>query len=203
MTTTTEPARTTIDYFESIYAAAHGDPRRIPWSHPAPTTALVNWLNAEAPSLIRCGARVAIVGCGLGENAREVRHRGYEVTGFDCSETAVRWARSLDPDGVEGYIQADLFNPPARWTRRFDLVVEVDNIQSLGPDRHPKAVQALANLMTPHGLLLVIGRDDLIEGRLLAMTADAGLRPQAAVCSFLDDDEDPPVARVRGVFQRI
>ena len=215
MKTTTEPPRTSIDYFESIYAAAGGDVRRIPWAHPGPTPALVSWLNAEAPSLVRCGARVAIVGCGLGENAREVRRRGYEVIGFDCSETAVRWARSLDPEGVDGYVQADLFDPPGRWTHRFDLVVEVDNIQSLTPDRHPDAVSALANLMTPHGLLLVIGRCSepaagrpadppwpLTEAGLAAMSAAAGLRPHGPVGSFLDDDEDPPVRRIRGVFTR-
>jgi 2-polyprenyl-3-methyl-5-hydroxy-6-metoxy-1,4-benzoquinol methylase len=211
MTTTTEPARTTIDYFESIYAAAHGDPRRLPWAHTGPTTALVNWLNAEAPSLVRCGTRVAVVGCGLGENAREVRRRGYEVTGFDGSETAVRWARSLDPECVEGYVQADLFDPPARWVRRFDLVVEVDNIESLSPDRHQVALDALANLMTPHGLLLVICRGSselagprwpLSETRLQEMAAAAALRPHGPICSFIDDDENPPVPRIRAVFCR-
>ncbi|MCH8004816.1 MAG: methyltransferase domain-containing protein [Planctomycetes bacterium] len=214
MATTTELLTTSIDYFESIYAEAAGDPDRIPWAHRGPNPALVNWLNAVAPSLVRCGARVAMVGCGLGEDAREVMSRGYEVTGFDCSPTAIKWARSLDPDHVEGYVQADLFNPPPRWAHRFDLVVEINNIESLSPDRVGDAVRALENLLTPHGRLLVIGRVTdtpvpvaggppwpLTEAELLQTTADVGLIPDGPVCSFLDD-EDPPVRRIRAVFGR-
>ena len=103
MTTTTEPLATTVDYFESVYAEAAGDASRIPWASRQPSQALVNWLNAVAPGLIRCGARVAIAGCGLGADAREVIRRGYEVTAFDCSQTAVGWARQLDPDHADAH----------------------------------------------------------------------------------------------------
>ncbi|MHC4414231.1 MAG: class I SAM-dependent methyltransferase [Planctomycetota bacterium] len=214
MTTSTAWPKTSVDYFEAIYAEAAGDPARIPWAVRRPNPALVNWLNAVAPSLVRCGARVAMVGCGLGDDARELMRRGYEVTGFDCSATAIRWAKSLDPDHVEGYVQADLFNPPARWVHRFDLVVEVNNIESLSPDRHRDAVSALADLLTPHGRLLIIcrGADEpigaadgppwpLTERELLEATAVAGLAADGPVCSFTDD-EDPPVKRVRAVFRR-
>lgn len=201
-------------YFESRYVEAAGDASRIPWSDGRANPALVNWLNAAAPSLVRCGSRVAVPGCGLGEDARELIKRGYEVTAFDISPTAVEWARRLDPDHAECYHRADLFNLSPRWRRRFDLVAEIYTVQSLPMARRPDVFKALADLLTPHGVLLVIARGSkdpvgeadgppwaLTREELLRATAAAGLSPQGSVDMFLDD-ETPPQWRLRGVFTR-
>ncbi len=211
-TTTTSP-RTTSEYFDAIYAAAGGDPQRLPWARPGSgaSPAFVNWLNAAAPSLVRCGARVAVAGCGPGFDAREAMRRGYEVVGFDCSRTAVAWARRLDPDRSASYVQADLFDPPARWIHRFDLVAEIDNVQSLTPDLHAEAIESLANLMAPHGRLLMICRaaDEPVgleggppwpptEQELLQAASAAGLVAESL--STFDDDDG--VLRIRAIFRR-
>jgi len=160
MATTTLEQTTAADpaHFEAIYAEAHGEAAHIPWEEGRPCPAMVAWLNAIAPSLIRCGSRVAVVGCGLGHDAREIMRRGYDVTAFDCSATAIEWARRLDPVNASAYIHADLFEPPSRWTHRFDLVIEVKTLQSLPPDRRVEALRQLHQLMSPHGHLLVIAR---------------------------------------------
>lgn len=202
-------------FFESRYAEAAGDASRIPWADGHANPALVNWLNAAAPSLVRCGARVAVPGCGLGEDARELIKRGYEVTAFDVSPTAVEWARRLDPDHAECYHQADLFNLSPRWRRRFDLVAEIYTAQSLPIHRRTDVFKALADLLTPHGVLLVIARGSkepvsetdgppwaFTREELLRAVAAAGLSPQGSVDMFLDDDETPPPWRLRGVFSR-
>jgi SAM-dependent methyltransferase len=212
MTTTTEPLATTVDYFESVYAEAAGDASRVPWASPYPSKALVNWLNAVGPTLVRCGGRVAIAGCGLGADAREVIGRGYEVTAFDCSGTAVAWARGLDPDHADRYVQADLFEPPQRWVHRFDLVIDINNIQTLDPRLRRDAVSALSRLAAPHGHLLVICRgaarpaaDDLgppwplTADELIHAASDAGLSARGPVCCFTDDQDVP---RIRAVFGR-
>ncbi|MHC4217825.1 MAG: class I SAM-dependent methyltransferase [Planctomycetota bacterium] len=212
MTTTTEPLATTVDYFESVYAEAAGDASRIPWASRQPSPALVNWLNAVAPSLIRCGARVAIVGCGLGADAREVIRRGYEVIAFDCSQTAIGWARRLDPDHSDRYVQADLFDPPGRWVHRFDLVIDINNLQVLQPSLHQDAMTALSRLVAPHGHMLVIcrGADQLpgagtgapwplTETEIVQTASEAGMAPQGAVCCFTDDQDVP---RIRAIFKR-
>lgn len=210
----TVPLCTSADYFESIYSDAHGDASRVPWADLQAHPALINWLNAVAPSLIRCGGRVCAVGCGLGDDARALMARGYEVTAFDCSPTAIAWAKELDPSNAPCYCQADLFQPPQRWRRRFDLVVEINTIQSLSPDLHLGAVSAIADLVSPHGYLLAICRASdapvaiedgppwaLTQNQLLEATALAGLKPVEAVSVF-SDEEDPAVQRMRGLFQR-
>lgn len=204
----------TSDTFEAIYADAQGRRESIPWADGRPCPALVTWLNAIAPSLIRCGARVAVIGCGLGDDARELVRRGYEVTAFDCSHTAVEWARSLDPGNEHCYVVADLFNLPPRWRSRFDLVVEVNTVQSLPIERRSETMRGIAQLVSQRGHLLVICRgcehavsaEDgppwaLTEQELIEAAALAGLAPSEMPVSF-DDDETPPVRRTRTVFVR-
>jgi len=204
-----------VQDFDAIYREARGDRARIRWSDGVASPALVAWLNAVAPSLVRCGARVAVVGCGLGEDTRALMHRGYEVTAFDISPTAIEWARGLDRDNAECYHVADLFAPPPRWRHRFELVVEINTLQSLTPDQREGAMASLRELLAPHGRLLVICRgrephvkiDDqgppwpLTQEELLAAASDAGLKLDGAVDSF-DDDESPPKRRLRALFRR-
>ena len=214
MVTTAVLADTSPQAFEALYAQASGDASLIPWDDGHASPALVNWLNAVAPSLIRCGARVAVVGCGLGHDARELIRRGYETVGFDCSATAIAWARRLDPANAGSYVDADLFDPPHRWKRRFDLVVEVNTIQALAPDRRHATTAAIAELVAPRGHLLVICRGcetsaasdagppwPMTQAELEEATALAGLVPDGPITSF-DDDEDPPVRRMRALFRR-
>jgi SAM-dependent methyltransferase len=210
---TTSQAPSAID-FETIYADANRDSTLIPWSDGRPRPALVNWLNAVAPSLVRCGARVAVVGCGLGEDARELIRRGYDVTAFDCSETAITWARELDPANAHCYHVADLFDPPARWRRRFDLVVEINTIQALPPERRDSTVHAISGMLSPRGHLLVICRHSdegvpidsgppwaVTEAELESATTLAGLVVDGSLSVF-SDDETPPISRMRAVFRR-
>lgn len=216
MPTSTLPVpATAVESFEAIYAEAHGDASRVPWADQRPHPALVNWLNAVAPSLVRSGSRVCVVGCGLGDDARELIHRGYDVTAFDCSETAINWAKQLDPNNGSRYIVANLFDLPSSLRGRFDLVVEVNTLQSLLPDDRAEAMKAIGSLVSRHGHVLVICRcaqqpASIDDGPPWAIMVDeltetaklAGLSPTNPVSSFTDD-ETPPVERIRAVFQRI
>jgi SAM-dependent methyltransferase len=201
-----------VAWFERVYADAAGDAAAVPWSDGRPHPALVVWLNAVAPSIIRCGARVAVVGCGLGEDAREMIRRGYETTAFDCAPTAVAWERHLDPDNAGRYHEADLFDPPSRWRHRFDLVVEINTLQAIDPGRRESAVRSLTDLVAPHGRVLVICRaaaesGALVDGppwplapeELVAAFAQTGMAPDGPITPFLDA-EDPPVLRLRALF---
>jgi 2-polyprenyl-3-methyl-5-hydroxy-6-metoxy-1,4-benzoquinol methylase len=201
-----------VEYFESQYAEAKGDPSRIRWADQRPNPALVNWLNAVAPSLVRCGARACVVGCGLGDDAQEIAKRGYDITAFDCSPTAVEWARQRDPENARSYVQADLFNLPPKWRHRFDLVVEIYTIQSLPPERHEQAMKSLAEILSPNGHMLLIARaaeepvhgDErpwpLTQEELRRLCSVAGLKIVDDNVSIFEDDEDPPVLRMRAMM---
>ena len=199
--------------FETIYTEAHGERERVPWGVARPSPALVVWLNQVAPSLVRCGARVAVVGCGLGDDAAELARRGYEVTAFDISPTAIAWAQREYPEYADAFHVADLFAIPARWRHRFDLVVEINTVQALEPSHRVDTLRAIAELVSPRGHLLVICRQTeapvseeseppwpLTREELETAARGAGLTAEGAVTSFLDHG-DPPVARLRGVFR--
>lgn len=204
-----------LSRFEVMYSEAESahDTSKIPWEDGEPNPALVAWLDHAAPAVVRCGARVAVVGCGLGSDARELLQRGYEVTAFDVSATAVRWAKALDPDNAQCYFRADVLAPPPRWLHRFDLVVEVYTIQSLPPETRTTMMDAIARLVGMNGSLLVVCRaaDEpvrpeggppwaLTEPELLELAAGAGLQ-----CDSLErfvDHEAPSKQRMRGLFHR-
>jgi SAM-dependent methyltransferase len=209
----TIPRGAAID-FESVYVGAQGDRTKIRWDDGRAHPLLVSWLDAQAVDTVRPGARVIVVGCGLGHDARELARRGYDVTAFDVSQTAVEWARNVDPDWAEIFTVADLFDLPSRWRRRFDLVVEIYTVQALPPATRSASMAAIESLLHPHGTLVMIARgadapQTLDDGPPWALTTDeirdlaagAGLVPAAPIDMSVDD-ETPPKRRLRAVFRR-
>jgi SAM-dependent methyltransferase len=205
---------TNAAWFEQQYQRAGDHLEQLPWPTGLPSDALVNWLNAVAPSLIRCGARVCVIGCGLGDDARELMRRGYEVTAFDCCALAVSKAQQADPEHASCYVQADLFHPPLRWRHRFDLVVEANNLCWWNQEMRDAAVSAIADMLSMHGRLLIIspavehdldGYDGppwpLTERDLTESTALAGLVPDRPISMFTDESS-PTGSRLRASFHR-
>jgi SAM-dependent methyltransferase len=202
--------------FDAIYREAQGDAARIPWAGLAPNPILLAWLNEEAPGLLRPGASVTVVGCGLGDDVAELAARGHDVTGFDVSATAVEWARSRHAAVADRLVQANLFDVPSRLRRRADLVVECYTLQSLPPWTRAQAAAAVAELARPHGSVLAICRARP-EGEAMAEAdgppypftprelADAfaptGFHPVRPLEEF-DDADTPPKLRLRGLFTR-
>ena len=188
-------------------------PRAIRSEDDRSNPALVNWLNAVAPSLVRCGAPACVVGCGLGDDAQELIKRGYDVTAFDCSATAINWAKQRHPENARCYVQADLFNLPGKWRHRFDLVIEIYTIQSLPPEEHELAMKAIAEILSPHGHMLVIARATetpivgndrpwpLTEDELRNLAGAAGLNIDGEIAVF-EDDETPPTLRMRALLNK-
>jgi 2-polyprenyl-3-methyl-5-hydroxy-6-metoxy-1,4-benzoquinol methylase len=156
-----DPGRDTdrLAGFEEIYARAGQDFGAIPWAALAPNPALVSWLSQQ-PSA--AGQRALIVGCGLGDDAEEVARRGYEVTAFDLSPTAIRHSHERFPRSAVDYQVADLFHLPARWDQAFSLVVEIRTLQSLPLPQRADATGAIAATVRPGGQVFVrcLARDD-------------------------------------------
>jgi 2-polyprenyl-3-methyl-5-hydroxy-6-metoxy-1,4-benzoquinol methylase len=134
--------------FEELYASVGADLDQVPWARLGPNPALVEWLRTRA-----AGGRALVIGCGVGDDAEELARRGYEVTAFDLSETAIGWCRRRFPESTVDYRVADLFTE--RWEPSFDLVVELYTIQSLPLESRRRVVSAIAAPVAPGGSLFV------------------------------------------------
>jgi 2-polyprenyl-3-methyl-5-hydroxy-6-metoxy-1,4-benzoquinol methylase len=165
--------------FEELYASVGADLERVPWARFAPNQEFVRWLDTRTP-----GGRALVVGCGFGDDAEELARRGYAVTAFDLSATAIDWCHRRFPESTVDYTAADLFS--ARWEHSFDLVVELYTIQSLPPAARRQAITAIAAPVGPGGTLFVrcFARDDAepvdarpwpVSRAELAWFAEAGL----------------------------
>jgi SAM-dependent methyltransferase len=138
--------------FEEIYSRAGDDLASIPWANLAPNSALERWLDTRpAPD----GAAALVVACGLGDDAEELARRGYRVTAFDISPTAIELCRSRFPASTVDYLVADLFDLAAAWEESFDLTVEIRTLQSLPLELRKQAATAIANTIAPGGWLFV------------------------------------------------
>ena len=142
----------TVEFFESLYAGAVDDYSRIPWARLSPRPVLLGWLDAEPPA---AGTVALVVACGLGDDAEELARRGCVVVAFDVSPTAIDLARRRFPNSSVTYLVADLFDLPSSWRERFELIVEVQTIQSLPPSEHRAAVAAIATCLAPGGRMFL------------------------------------------------
>lgn len=197
-----EPLR----WFETLYAEAHAGRANVPWADMAPNPHLVSWrlLERLAPR------RALVVGCGYGDDAEWLAARGWDVTAFDISPTAVERCRRRFPDSAVHYVAANLISPPP-WWRPFDLVVEIYTVQVLPPGSAERAA-AIASLraLTARDLLVVArGREAADpEGRMpwplteaeVHSIAGGGLEERGF--EDIRDDETPPVRRFRAHFHR-
>lgn len=200
-------------HYERLYQSA-GSPEALPWAEGRPCAALLSWLTVEAPCLVRPGASAVVVGCGVGDDAAELAARGYDVTAFDVSATAVEWARRRHPQIADRFVQADLLTLPASMQRRADLVVEIHTLQAMHPGLRARAAEAVASLARPRGTILVIcrGRDDdeplgeeppfaFSTRELTELFSAAGWQPTRDIDDFVEEGT-PSRRRLRAAFRR-
>ncbi len=198
-----------LGWFEALYEIAGGKPDIVPWADMVPNPSLMEWLD-EHP-VVETHPLALEIGCGLGDNAEALARRGFQVTAFDISQTAIDWAMKRFPRSSVSYAVQDLFQPPDSWHHGFDLVVESYTLQVLPPELRTPAISAIPRFVAPGGILLVICRGREAEedkGRMpwpltkqeLARFGGNGLER----VSFEDfiDTEDPPVRRFRVLYRR-
>ena len=198
-----------VGWFETLYRQAGDDAAGISWADLTPNPSLVAWLDRE--HVAGGGRRALKIGCGLGDDAEELARRGFGVTAFDVSPTAVEWCRRRFPGSVVRYEVADLLRPPAAWAGAFAFVLESYTLQVLPPDARAAAVANVARFVAPHGELLLIARGrDSADGTgampwpLLRCELDGLVTGGLTELAFEDflDAETPPVRRFRAHYRR-
>ena len=198
-----------LAWFEQLYSQVErSGVSVVPWADLAANPNLVSWLDRE--QVDGTGRRALVVGCGLGDDAEELSRRGFQVTAFDIAPSAVTLAAERFPDSRVKYLAADLFQPSAGWTGRFDLVHEAYTLQVLPLGLRPTAVGQLAGFVALNGILLIIARardeaDELgaMPWPLTRNDIETASRLGLERISFEDylDNESPPVRRFRAAYR--
>ena len=102
------------------------------------------------------GSRVLDVPCGQGRHAHLLAEAGYDVDGLDYSSQLLAVARRRGTGRSLRYTRGDMRKMPARWTKRFDAVLNL--FTSFGFFTHPaddmRVIKELARVLKPRGLLI-------------------------------------------------
>src|SRR5881392_4055724 len=69
------------------------------------------------------GARILDCPCGQGRHAHLLAEAGFDVDGVDYSQDLLDHARKRGIAATLRYTRADMRKLPARWTGRFDAVI--------------------------------------------------------------------------------
>lgn len=102
------------------------------------------------------GAHLLDVPCGQGRHAHLLMEAGYDVDGLDYSEDLLKVARKRGTGSNLRYVRGDMRRLPARWTKRFDVVVNL--FTSFGFFAHPvddaKVIAEFARVLKAGGRLV-------------------------------------------------
>ena len=151
--TNSENSNNPLSWFEELYCSSGRDRSLIPWDWMEPHPFLVEWIEENQHT-----GRALVVGSGLGEDAAFLYEKGWEVTAFDVSESAVEWASQLHKGKEIDWSVGDLVKPEEIWKEAFDLVLEVHILQAIPENIRNAAYRNLSSLLERHGLLVCIGR---------------------------------------------
>lgn len=113
------------------------------------------------------GARILDCPCGQGRHAHLMAEAGYDVDGLDYSEHLLERARERGTGRTLRYTRGDMRKLPARWTGRFDAVLNL--FTSFGfflePGDDRRVIAEFARVLKPGGVLIWNGgsRDGVVS----------------------------------------
>jgi len=142
------------DWFETLYSGTTESGDGIPWANMAPHPIFKEWIDQYRLSEKLKSALV--VGCGLGDDAVELESKGFDVTAFDVSNSAIEICRKRFPKSKVDFVQADLINGIQDWNGKFDFVLEIFTIQALPPKYEATLIKNISDFVSEDGIIVVV-----------------------------------------------
>lgn len=116
------------------------------------------------------GARVLDLACGQGRHAHLLAEAGFDVDGVDYSREILEQAKRRGTARTLRYTRADMRKLPARWTGRFDAVVNLFTSFGffLDPADDVRVIGEVARVLAPGGTFVFhAGSRDGVMARFL------------------------------------
>lgn len=123
------------------------------WDLGCPAPPLINLLaSSQAPK----PGRMAVLGCGKGQDAMLFSTAGFEVIGFDFARTAIAHAQSTAQARAltTQFLCRDIFELEAEFPKSFDYVLEHNCFCTIAPTLRSRYVEVVKSLLRPQGKLI-------------------------------------------------
>jgi len=127
---------------------------KIPWNIKSPPEILVATVTTEPAK----SCKVIELGCGAGNYVIHFSKLGYDCTGVDISENAIRLAGiSASTAGVDcRLIVADVTGDLSKWASTFDFVYDWELLHHIFPEDREKYVEKVHRLLNAGGRYLSV-----------------------------------------------
>lgn len=142
------------DWFETLYSESNNSGDGVPWANMSPHPIFKKWMDDSSP--LENEKTALVVGCGLGDDAIELETKGFKVTAFDVSESAIELCKKRFPSSKVEFITADLIEGIPDWYMKFNLVLEIFTIQALPPKYEDVLIKNISDFVSDKGKLIVI-----------------------------------------------
>jgi ubiquinone/menaquinone biosynthesis C-methylase UbiE len=123
-----------------------------PWDTGVSPPELFEFMEQHSPG------RALDLGCGTGTNVITLAQHGWEVTGIDFANHAIRVAkRKAQEAGVTVDLHTGDVTKLEEFTEQFDFVLDIGCFHSLKPESQVTYINILQRLLAPGGHFLVYG----------------------------------------------
>jgi methyl halide transferase len=125
------------------------------WDLGCPAPPFINLLaSAQAPQ----PGRIAVLGCGSGQDAMLFSEQGFDVIGLDFAPSAIERARTSSKarELKAQFLQRNIFELEPEFLHSFDYVLEHTCFCAIDPIFRSQYVQVVRNLLRPNGQLIAL-----------------------------------------------
>jgi SAM-dependent methyltransferase len=140
------------DQMEQIYCDM--PPENIPWNISEPPELLVKAV--EAGKIQPC--KTVDLGCGAGNYAVWLAQQGFEVTGMDISEHAIKLAEKLANQQAVPcrFVVADLLGNIEEYRESFDFAYDWELLHHISPEDRRVYIKNVHDILRPGGIYLSV-----------------------------------------------